>query len=288
MRWIVVLIPVVSAACSASIPLGSECPELEGRCTRIGFGDEEDAGEPGEDASRADAGSATDAATRDAASHDAAQTEDAATQDTGATDAGSDAAAPTAWLLNGSFELQNDATAPASLSGFTRPSAIEPWYGCRGGMEAVAEATLADGVTKVRPTEGSTFFVDSLYSATTPVSGLAQDLSTPLRAGQTYAFKVDLWSEPGLAQGPIELQVASGALMMWLGAVKCVLSGVSIIGHSGPVEPGAWRPSCVSFTAPADISSITLMGGAIQPQILNVNFGARLFMDNIRVVPDCK
>src|SRR5687767_1166861 len=152
MRWIVVLIPIFSAACSASITLGSECPEIEGRCPRIGFADDADADEPEDEAGPRDAGSG-DTGPRDAQVHDAAQTEDAATHD--ADSAAERDGAVADWLLNGSFELQNGATAPAALDGFTRSSAIEPWYGCRGGMEAVAEATLADGVTKVHPTDGA-------------------------------------------------------------------------------------------------------------------------------------
>jgi hypothetical protein len=292
MRWSVVLIALLACACEKSIMLGSECPESTGPCPRHDDIDARDAGD-GQSAQR-DAGAALDGDvhgdTHDA-SHDASQEREAGPGEDAALDGGGGAAGDAAGLLslsNGSFELVGDASAPVSLAGgYTRPTPVDPWYGCRYGMEVVSETTSAGQV--VHPTEGNTFFVDTLSGPTVSISGLAQDLSEPLLRGQRYALQVDLWSEPGPLQGDVELQVASGVLN-WLPTVRCSVSGFTIMGRSGAVSPGGWRSVCIPFsTDSSGVSSISILAAPVQPDIVvNTNFGARLFVDNLRAVPDCR
>lgn len=273
------MLGLFAAACEQNVVLGSECPSQIGPCAQPES--DPDTRSPGADSdelsdaeSRPPSGDVTDGGmTGDGtAASDAAQKVDGSSA--------GDAAAPLfPAFRNPSFELIDggmEGDLAASLTATRSP--IEPWYACRGGMQVLSAATTSDG-TEVGARDGKTFFADSFPAIALNLNGLAQELREPLRAGQRYAFEVDLWSENGaVITSPLVLQLAPVT-------VGDCLPIAPLLAVSKPIEPGDWRPTCISFTAPREVSTIMLWAGA--PADFS-NWGARMFVDNIRPATSCR
>lgn len=290
MRWVAICICLFGVACAERISLGSECPTQSGRCSIANDGDDADDEQPGPDA---DIGPPETDGKRDAGKLDASTSKDGgpklpeagSARDSGSKpDAGVEASVPEdagppmfPAFRNPSFELNDSGTTGELEVLPLQSTALAPWYPCRNGIEVVTSFTTATN-GPVHPTEGATFFADSFPAVALNINGLAQDLGEPLHAGQRYAFEVDLWSEKTNGTNLPELQVAAADLL------GCLAIGLPL-ATSKPIEPGAWRPTCLSFTAPREVSTIMLWVGAA-PNFNN--WDARLFVDNLRPTVDCK
>ena len=238
------------AACDATVVLGTDCPPRRGVC----LGDCAPGDEPeSEDARSGDA-------------HIGALDGDVLAD--AHVDAGPAIFPP---LENRSFELR-DGGVEGGLPLLTIPSPIAPWYACRTGLSTAT--SMRAGMANILPTDGATFLADSFPIVALNLNGLNQDLTSPLRAGQRYAFVVDLWAEGG-SSSDLELQVVAGTVC---------LPTVTPLGSSGPLPNGGWQRRCIRFTPVRDVSTLALMVNAPDDFL---NFGARLYVDNIRSEPDC-
>lgn len=295
MRWIVVLIPILSVGCALDIRVGTECPEFEGPCPRISEVDgeaDDDSGGNELDATLGDA-NASDGGTPDAGDAspdlDAQPPLDAGHDALNAPDTGNQGDAEVALfpgIRNASFELPPDASAPLTLDALNLAGA--EWRGCRSEMQLVSEATTRNG-TVVNRTDGSTFYSDGL-SADFVQAGLVQQLTEPLKAGQLYALELDVWAEQGEAPGgmtyDVALKLGSGLLPSNpLEPLDCILSNFTELDTTGPITPGGWQTFCLSFRPQREASSITLLG-SVSRDLLRLT-GAQLFVDNIRPVARC-
>jgi hypothetical protein len=247
------------AACDTVVVLGTDCPPLRGTCPAPDAdAPEDDADTPDPDAGvpRSDAG-----------------TDDPDASEEGGADAEVDSG-PGIFpdLQNVSFEL-SDGGSEGALPALMMPSPIAPWYACRTGL-SVASSVRA-GATNVTPQAGSTFLGDSFPIVALNINGLNQDLDPPLKAGQRYAFMVDLWAEGGRTS-VLELEVLS--------AVGCLLP-LTHLASSGALPNGSWQSRCMRFKPERDVSTLVLM--VIAPEEY-VNIGARLYVDNIRSDPECQ
>jgi hypothetical protein len=269
-----VLSACLLGACDTTVVLGTDCPPLRGACVADeGGGPKDDAASGEHDA---DEPSPSD---RDASEspHDAAVDADAEPDagDTEPPDATAEVDAGPALFppfQNPSFELR-DGSAPGNLPALEMPSPIAPWYACRTGLSALT--SVRAGTLTVEPTDGDTFLGDSFPIVALNLNGLNQNFDPPLRAGQRYAFMVDLWSESGLS-GSLALEVAS--------ASSCI-PPVQTLKATELLANGGWQPVCLRFTPPRDVSSLVLMVTAPEEYL---NIGARLYLDNIRSDPDCQ
>src|SRR5690349_5997412 len=163
MRWVALLIPLLSVGCERIIPLGSECPDFDGPCPNIGSGDDEpkaDAAVSHQDA--AAQGSPEAGALGGGEELDASAIADAGGPPDAAPDAviaGDGGVALFPGIASPSFELQAGTATPLALGALGAQSM--PWYGCRSGMSIVSEINTPGGDV-VHPTEGATFFADGL------------------------------------------------------------------------------------------------------------------------------
>jgi hypothetical protein len=260
-------------ACDATVVLGMDCPPLRGACVTHEGGapredaasGERDADEPpppepdaGESPHDADGGAAGEPDAGDTQPHDASAD----------VDLGPALFPP---FQNPSFELRDGGT-PGNLPALEMPSPIAPWYACRTGLSALA--SVRAGSLTVEPTNGATFLGDSFPIVALNLNGLNQNFDPPLKAGQRYAFMVDLWSESGLS-GNLALEVASG--------IGC-LPPVQTLTATDLLPDGGWQPVCLVFTPARDVSSLVLMVTAPEEYL---NIGARLYLDDIRSDPEC-
>ncbi|HEX6243974.1 MAG TPA: hypothetical protein VFZ61_23825 [Polyangiales bacterium] len=284
MRWVALLLPLLSAACARSILLGSECPDFDGPCPNIGESDPEpDGAAPTADTGTDAQGPATPGGGGDV---DAGSVQDASVEPDASGDAaiGDAGAVNFPGIRNPSFELPPDAATPVGLD-LLGLSGVG-WSGCRDGMDIVSEIHTTSGAV-VRPTEGNTFFADGL-SADFTQSGLVQELEKPLETGRRYAFELDVWAELGNLKGEVGLKLGSG-LLSFLGPtpLNCILSSFTELASTSAITPGGWETKCLSFSAPREATSITLLGYAAAPgNVLGLS-GAQLFIDNIRPVAGC-
>jgi hypothetical protein len=265
--------------CDATIVLGTECPLLRGACPKPDASAAEDAGLVG--SLDADGNPRNDAAD-DEDDDAAAQPEAGPSEPDGQAQPDAEADAETEVdagpgllpeLQNPSFELSDGGSEAGNLTAFEMPSPIAPWYACRTGL-SVANSARA-GAVSVEPTDGASFLGDSFPIVALNLNGLNQDLTPPLKAGQRYAFVVDLWSEGGITS-TLELHVVNGA--------SC-LPTVARLASSGPLPNGAWQRRCITFTPGRDVATLGLMVSAPEEYL---NIGARLYVDNIRSEPDCQ
>jgi hypothetical protein len=265
-----VLSACLLGACDATVVLGTECPPLRGACvTGEGGAPQKDAASGEHDA---DEPSPPELDASESP-HDAAAEPDAG--DTDASDASPEVDVGPALFppfQNPSFELR-DGSVAGNLSALEMPSPIAPWYACRTGLSALSSAR--GGSLTVEATDGDTFLGDSFPIVALNLNGLNQNFDPPLRAGQRYAFMVDLWSESGLS-GSLALEVAS--------ATSCI-PPVQTLKATELLANGGWQSVCLRFTPPRDVSSLVLMVTAPEEYL---NIGARLYLDNIRSDPGCQ
>jgi hypothetical protein len=202
-------------------------------------------------------------------------------------------------IRNESFEFQNDTTMPGDVTALSTPfTDISPWYTCQpiaagqtgNSLTAVrAEDRLEAGTTEgapkvaVGPSQGNTFITIGYLVNIVPMP-LLQRLSTPLRAGQEYAFAIDALATSADALLSLEVR----------GNEQGCLGGQSqsTLVRSPPITSQDWTTVCVRFTPSTDLSYLIL---AAEPNFPDSNIdpgqmliegdllgGPRLVFDNIR------
>jgi hypothetical protein len=242
----------VATGCVENVPLGTEClPGQAGPCiVELDSGDRDPPVEGPPDADM------PDTAAPPRPDVDAGTPPDAA-----ASDAGGETVSPPPPLANFSFDFSSPNSIPGSvtsLSNLTSLTAISPWYTCQAiaqlGVNGVrAETGLAAGAIEgapaasVEPSEGKTF-VTIAYSGILTVS-LLQQLATPLRAGQRYAFALDVLATRASAQLSLEVHANEQG---------CLGGASHTLFKSPPITSSSWSTVCVSFTSPADLPYLVL------------------------------
>ncbi|MET0283237.1 MAG: hypothetical protein ABW352_02160, partial [Polyangiales bacterium] len=202
-------------------------------------------------------------------------------------------------LRNESFEFQNDTNVAGDVTALnTLLTDISPWYTCQpiaagqtaNSLTAVrAEKGLEAGTTEgapkvaVSPDDGNTFITIGYLVNIVPMP-LLQRLSTPLRAGQEYAFAIEALATSADALLSLEVR---GNEQGCLGP-----SSQSMLVRSAPITAQSWTTVCVRFTPTTDLSYLIL---AAEPNFPDSNIdpgqmliegdilgGPRLVFDNIR------
>jgi hypothetical protein len=298
------VIALLVSACEKTIVLGSECPSHNGACAKehVPTEDGSDASDPGhEDGNDAgdaptgtlDAG-ASGVGGGDAGGRDAGRLD----RDAGVLpmrdarvpeDAGPALFPP---FANPSFELSDggkEGEIPVNPQGgaTSTETPIAPWYECRNGTSVNSSVTTGlpgPNQVTIQPTDGKTFLTDTFPIVALNVNGITQDLTEPLRAGQRYAFAVDLWAERDAVQiSDLVLELAAADPL-----TGCLLGRT--IASSPPIVPGGWRTLCMSFVTP---TNNTLFSMGIRSLMFMVNAPGdytnltRLHIDNIRSTPQC-
>jgi hypothetical protein len=267
-----------SSACSSTVFLGAEC--ASGRCQ--GDGDGLDIGDgDGDGDARADGGSGMGEPDDSGQAPDSGGMLDASPQlpdgspGPGADDSGS-AATLTPDFFNPSFERINGSPA-GDLADFalgTGPD-ISPWKACQTDFMAGflrAEQSRGD----VRPSDGDTFLNFGFpYFAALPIP-LYQRLATPMRAGQRYAFVVELRAEDPLLDEQLAVIIRGGN-------VGCNAFN-DTLGMTPYQKNGAWVSHCIAFTAASDMNEISFV-----PRVKSgLGPTSHLYIDNIHADPSCQ
>ena len=118
------------------------------------------------------------------------------------------------------------------------------------------------------PTDGAAFLTLSL--GLFGPGGIVQPLASPLRAGQRYAFAVDLASAG----------FGSPTLVVRSGRDGCASATNQLVQSAAVAPARAWTTQCIAFTPAADISELSLSIG-------NALAGGTLFVDHLREDPSC-
>jgi hypothetical protein len=175
-------------------------------------------------------------------------------------------------LENRSFDLKNGSD-PGDFGG-TAPLSntdISPWYQCQ--VPGASFLRVEEQVGTATPREGQTFMAFGFpYVADLPVL-LYQEPLTPLRAGQPYAFLVDVRAEGG--DQVIALGVRGGN-------VRC--EALTKLTDTDYLPDGQWVERCVRFTPDNTLTQFALV--PVVKGVIASSF--RLFIDNIRSDPSCR
>jgi hypothetical protein len=174
---------------------------------------------------------------------------------------------------NPSFELQNGSKPGDVAAAIDRPD-ITPWQTCQNDLMLGLEYVDPDGKNGVNATDGNNYVVFTFLYAVAYYAPVYQVLKEPLRAGQRYAFMIDVRADG--VDGQLGLSVYGGNQ-------GCVAVNDNLV-MTNFLKEGAWTPTCVTFTPAYDMPDIILLPRAI------AGFGApsRLSIDNIRADPSCK
>lgn len=191
------------------------------------------------------------------------------------TDAGvvADARVPSGapWgIENPSFEVAPGSSAGAISTGSTGSNA-DPWTSCIGTANLVNGASASTGFgggVQLLPTDGAAFL--SLSLGLFGPGGIVQPLAAPLRAGQRYAFAVDLASAG----------FTSPTLIVRSGSSACTSATSELVQSSAVAPAQAWSTQCIAFTPDADVNELVLAIG-------NALAGGTLFVDHLREDPSC-
>lgn len=200
-------------------------------------------------------------------------------------------------IVNPSFEFASPSNVPGDVTTLTTPfTNIDPWYTCQpiGGqvsnsVTAVrAEIALPKGDTEgapkvdVAPTDGKTFVTIGYLVNILPLP-LLEPLAEPLRRGQRYAFVIDVLATSQAAQLALEVRAnAQGCLGP---------TSQRTLFTSDPITSLNWRPLCVNFTAPSDLSQLILATTTTATSVIDpagmlldgdLLGGPRLAFDHIR------
>jgi hypothetical protein len=268
------------AACESTVLLGGDCL-TEGFCVETGDGD----GERGDGSTAVGGGDAGDGDGQpvdsgvdemDAGKRplDAGVTLDAEIPDAAVLpvlDAGPGTPAPA--LRNASFERVNG-TGAGDLN-FSAFRALDPWYVCLAPAQVnfVRVEQDVDGVT---PRNGHYFVGFSymyLVDLTVPI---VQELASPLKAGQRYAFLVDLRAQSG-ANEQLGLLVRGGTNL-----TPCAFP--KELAETDYLPDAQWTTRCITFTPDTDLTQLAFM-----PKNKNgIAVFNRFFIDNIRTDPSCQ
>jgi hypothetical protein len=268
------LLPLTGAlallGCESMVALGGDCEPFGNTC-----------GESSQPVHPRPPDASNDAHTPEPSPHDGGGGADEGgwKSDTGAPwepDAGTDAGEPTRALFpsldNPSFELQNG-TSAGDLGASLSTTDISPWYHCQ--VPGASFLRVEEAVGDVLPAEGGAFMgFQYPYFADLPVP-VFQTLAEPLRAGQTYAFMVDVRSEGAGADEMLALGVRGGS-------VRC--SAVEMLANTEYLPVGAWESRCVRFTPRQDMTQLSLL--PVVKGVIALTF--KLYVDNIREDPSCQ
>jgi hypothetical protein len=152
------------------------------------------------------------------------------------------------------------------------PNTIAPWTACVPGMAALTSSASITNAGDFGPTADAVFAKLPILAST--FSGLTQVLTTPLRAGRTYGFRVDLRST---AAAP------SLHLNVYDVAVPCLGNLTSPLAVSANVDNTGWKSVCVVFTPSAPVNALMLTA-ATDEELLSRE---TLFVDNLHADPSC-
>lgn len=280
---------VALAGCDAVVVLGSECSPLGEVCGASredalpgssgegGVGNARDAsgGEAPLDAGETDAGS-------DASDEDSVDA-GFVIVDAGraAEDAASGGVALPLPAANPSFELSAGSPGDFGAS-LLSTTDIAPWYQCQAvglsflRVEKEVNVGTPNAPVPVTATEGENFLVYQFpYVADLPVH-VYQQLEQPLKAGQPYAFMIDVRTEGAGANNTLALAVRGTNL-------RCDQLPMTLA--TTPYLPsGSWEEVCVRFTPSVDLQHIAFV--PVVKGIIAITF--RMFIDNIREDPRCQ
>lgn len=179
-------------------------------------------------------------------------------------------------VANGSFEKTGGNYGALALEAFDPiplgANLSGPWAACRLGFSVLerADSVHGSGAGDVTPRDGQAFLEGDLGIGWA-LSGLQQRLPEPLRAGQRYAFRIDARAAAGSAV-TLELRASNNS---------CV-AGTKLTDLGGLGE--SWSSQCVSFVAPQDITTLTLMPAA---RGTSTATPARVFFDALRRDDSC-
>jgi hypothetical protein len=191
---------------------------------------------------------------------------------------------PTPAVQNLSFELTSGK--PGDVAAVSLPTGTElaPWFSCQtiggpgsfAGVRAEASVSVPaqdGGVETVLPQSGGTFIAMKYFVMLFPPV-LAQQMSTPLRAGTQYDFAISVrTSNPG----------AKLSLQIYGASAPCVLlPSAVLLAQTKPIESRGWNQICLRFTAPSDLRYFMLVENA--PGTVSDD---RLFVDDLRNVDAC-
>jgi len=293
----------LSAGCSKTVVLGSECPAQDGPCGHdIALprpDPTDDARAMGGGPSGLDAnGFPVNASDGGGFQVDTAPTEDADNVeppvDAGigpTTDSAPDIAdaaardASTGLLQNPSFELSANPAfgviesqfgsdvLVSGLAGYVPRAdeffaSIDPWFACWIGAQV--DSDLGGPAGGLTATQGEAL-ISAGYGPFILLPGLFQILEQPLQTGRTYSFMLDA------------LNSGNGRSALWIGAtnIPCTMPVV----HAATPEltnRDSWQSYCLSFRAPRPLSTFAVMPvDAADGGVGTVAF------DNLRQVDSC-
>lgn len=253
---------LILGACSESVVLGTECPESRGPCH--GGAAPDDAASPVSETGPTDAGLTSDDAARDAGPETGTGVE-------------------LLRIENGSFELRANgafATLEAQFEqdvfvgglGSTVPVAggifanLEPWFACFIGTKSVSQ--LQNGMYQATDGKG---FVSANGGLTGLSPGLYQALATPLQAGRSYSFEIDLLSS---SDGANDVALQIGADAQGCGSLKGSSKTPNLHDADG------WKTYCLTLTPGESLAVLGLVP-------LNLGASSGLAFDNLRSVASC-
>jgi hypothetical protein len=264
------------AGCQSTVLLGGECPTREacvGDGDRTGDGD----GSAGEDASVGDGdrsgdgdGAPSEAGVDADVSGDAGDGDMVTPADAGAPDA---AHTPMPDILNRSFE-RTEGEGSGDINGPLAPAKADPWYHCLPPVQT-QYLRLEQNTDGVKPSDGNYFFAFGYPAWVMLPIPIYQHLQTPIRAGQRYAFLIDVQAISAGTDDRLGLEV-------WGGNTHCLTT--TTLATTPYQKNSEWITQCVAFTAQDDLTEIALV-----PKNLNgIAVTDRLFLDNIRSDPSCQ
>jgi len=112
------------------------------------------------------------------------------------------------------------------------------------------------------PAQDGTTYVSLVTRDNDTKEGLIQQLSQPLKAGETYQFSISLARSPIM----ISLSRTTGEEINYNGPVRFVVGGTTsiqgtmeILAESSIVEHTTWKPYDFTFSPTVDMTYITLM-----------------------------
>ncbi len=151
-----------------------------------------------------------------------------------------------------------------------------PWSICMPGQTPDTQPG-SWGVT-MPPTNGSTYLGLVHQPSTGWQEGASEPLNTPLVAGTTYTFSIDLANSSNNQGPPIGIIPGCVELQIWGGYGACDRN--TLLWNSGNVTPfDTWITYTVSFTAPANFTWIFF-----QVNSLGCTDGPYLLVDNIGTI----
>ncbi|MFT3926801.1 MAG: hypothetical protein QM778_29925 [Myxococcales bacterium] len=269
----------LSAGCTSTVLLGGDCADKTA-CDGPTHGDGDALGSDGDGDGDGAAGDGDgDASNLDAGSKPKpdgghAPVVDAFIPDPGPPPPGPDGGPGTPFpaFQNPSFE-RTSGTGPGDLAvGAT--GALAPWVACAIPIGQFNFLRVEQDTFGVTPTDGSYFLGYSYMYFVNISMPVAQTLQIPLKAGQRYAFLVDVRSQSGSDE--------QLGLLVKGGTTPCVAPTTLAEGDYLPND--VWTTQCITFTPSSDLSEIAFM-----PKNKNgIAITNRFYVDNIRPDPSCQ